>query len=63
MALGLMAATTYAAGVTTWTDLQEALEYGGSVVLGADITSGDGDETLVVPEGKQVTLNPYPTLL
>lgn len=43
--------------VTTYAGLKEALAYGGTVLLGADITAPTEGKMLLVPTGIQVTLN------
>ena len=43
--------------VTTWAELQTALNAGGYVKLNDDITAGTGDAALEVPTGKTVTLD------
>ncbi len=43
--------------VTTWSELQEALNSGGCVTLGANITASADDEALVVPEDTEATLD------
>lgn len=55
IALGLMAATAYAADLTTWPGLQEAINLGGTVTLTADVTAAAEDVPLEIPAGKSVT--------
>lgn len=42
--------------VTTWDDLKTALQAGGTVILGADVTAPAGDK-LTIPQDKTVTLD------
>ena len=51
---GALAADT---GVSTWTQLQSALQDGGSIRLDADIAAAVGDSELTVPENATVTLD------
>ena len=49
-----------AAAVTTWTDLQEAINQaatGDVITLGADITAESGNSMLVIPEGKNLIID------
>ncbi|MBO6108800.1 MAG: hypothetical protein J6P16_05285, partial [Eubacterium sp.] len=41
----------------TWTVLQTLLDQGGTVTLIDDVTAGEGDSALVIPENKTVTLD------
>lgn len=43
-------------GITTWSELQAALNAGGTIALTQDITAGPGDNMLVVPAGVSVRL-------
>ena len=49
-----------AANVTSWTDLQEAINQaakGDVITLAADINAESGNTMLVIPEGKQLTID------
>lgn len=57
MVLSVVPATVFAADSTvdTWADLKSAIEAGGNVTLGANITVDT--ETITIPDGTSATLN------
>jgi len=61
MVLGVFSAAPFHVGaatvVTTWQQLVSAVSSGGSVTLGADITSGVSDSFLHITSGKSVVLD------
>ena len=57
-ALGLFTAAALAEGeITTWGELQAALNAGGTVTLTQDIAASSSDSALTVPSGTTVTLD------
>ena len=57
MALSLLPVTALADGITDWAQLQAAFSAGGSIKLQQDVTAGADDSALIVPSGKEVTLD------
>ena len=53
----MMVADSYFYAITSWAELQAALNAGGTVTLTQDITAADGDSYLTVPSGVDATLN------